>query len=70
LQLIEPVYSVTAKLATQVKANAKITPGTAPEKRKDYKKCKLTDPIPWMTKAKAHGGNDKAGPDNQQLTCQ
>ena len=30
LQLIEPAYSVTAKLAAQVKLNAKTTPGTAP----------------------------------------
>ena len=32
LQLIEPAYSVTAKLAAQVKLNARSVPGTAPEK--------------------------------------
>ena len=70
MQLIEPAYSVTAKLAAQIKANAKTTPGTAPEKGKDYKKHKLTDPIPRKTKIKTHGGSDNAGSDKQQLTCQ
>ena len=70
MQLIEPAYCVTAKLAVQVKLNAKTTPGTAPEKGKDCKKRKLTDPIPRKTKAKTHGGNDNVGSDKQQLTCQ
>jgi hypothetical protein len=70
LQLIEPVYSVTAKLAAQVKLNAKTAPGTAPEKGTDYKKRKLTDPIPRKTKAKTHGGKDTARPDKNQKICQ
>ena len=41
LQLIEPAYFVTAKLAVQVKLNAKTTPGAALEKGKDYKNASL-----------------------------
>ena len=71
LQLIEPAYSVTAKLAAQVKLNAKSTPGNAaPEKGKDYKKRKLTDPIPRKTNAKTYGGEDTARPDKNQKMCQ
>ena len=71
LQLIEPAYSVTAKLAAQVKLNAKSAPGTAPEKGKDYKKRKLTDPIPRKTKVqKTHGREDTARPDKNQKICQ
>jgi len=71
LQLIEPAYFVTAKLAAQVKLNAKSTPGNAaPEKGKDYKKRKLTDPIPRKTKAKTYGGEDTARPDKNQKMCQ
>jgi len=54
-----------------VKLNAKGAPGTAPEKGKDYKKCKLTDPIPRKTKVqKTHGGEDTARPDKNQKICQ
>ena len=41
LQLIEPAYSVTAKLAAQVKLNAKTASGTAPEKGKDLGRPRL-----------------------------
>jgi len=69
-QLIEPVHTVAAKLAAQVKANAESTPGTAPEKGKDFKKCKLTDPIPRKNKAKTHGGKPESGSEKHDVTCQ
>ena len=70
LQLIEPAYSMTAKLAAQAKLNAKTTLSAAPEKGKYYKKRKLTNPIPRKTKARTHDGEDKARPEKQQMTCQ
>jgi len=70
LQLIEPAHTVTAKLAAHVKANAKSAPGTAPEKEKDFKKRKLTDPIPWKTKAKTFGGKSASGSEKHNVTCQ
>ena len=62
---------MTAKLAAQVKLNAKSAPGTVPEKGNDYKKRKLTDPIPRKTKVhKTHGWECTARPDNNQKICQ
>ena len=68
LQLIKTAYSITAKLAQQVKQNAKGTLLIAPEKGNDSKKRKLTDRFPWKTKLKASGGKPEYGSDKQQIT--